>query len=65
MCTEICWVCVVTHQALELSAGPDLLLRRFYDSQGINEEPLAVGRKREFMPHDLGQQHWEVKAIPA
>ena len=65
MCTEICWVCVVTHEALELSAWPDLLPRRLEDSQGINEEPLAEGREGKFMPHHFGQQHWEVKAIPA
>ena len=65
MCTEICWVCVVTHEALELPAWPDLLPRRLEDSQGINEEPLAEGREGKFMPHHFGQQHWEVKAIPA
>ena len=62
---KILRVGVVTHQTLELPAGPDLIPRRLEDSKGIDEEHAAERRKGKVVPHDFGQQHWEVKTVPA
>ena len=65
MSPEVLLLSIVAHEALQLQARADLILRRVEYGQCVHEEPPAEWREGELVPDDLGQENGEVEAVPA